>query len=92
MQNAYIERFDGSVRRKLFDAHLFRSLVRVPKLMNDLMLDYNTQRPHQALTFMIPLEFKCTIQEIFAYILFILLAFWHWLLSTYRASVTVNCQ
>jgi putative transposase len=26
--------------------------------VDDWMLDYNTQRPHQALNFMTPLEFK----------------------------------
>ncbi|WP_409025038.1 integrase core domain-containing protein [Hymenobacter sp.] len=26
--------------------------------MDEWMLDYNTQRPHQALNFMTPLEFK----------------------------------
>ena len=57
-QNAYIERFNGSFRRELLDAHLFRSLTHVRQLVDAWMLDYNTQRPHQALNFMTPLEFK----------------------------------
>jgi len=57
-QNAYIERFNGSFRRELLDAYLFRSLAHVRQLVGDWMLDYNTLRPHQALNFMTPLEFK----------------------------------
>jgi len=57
-QNAYIERFNGSFRRELLDAHLFRSLAHVRQLVDEWMQDYNTQRPHQALNFMTPIEFK----------------------------------
>lgn len=57
-QNAYIKRFNGSFRRELLDAHLFRSLAHVQQLVDEWMLDYNTQRPHQTLNFMTPLEFK----------------------------------
>ncbi|WP_046247514.1 integrase core domain-containing protein, partial [Hymenobacter terrenus] len=57
-QNAYIERFNGSFQRELLDAYLFRSLAHVRQLVGDGMLDYNTLRPHQALNFMTPLEFK----------------------------------
>lgn len=57
-QNAYIERFNGSFRREVLDAYLFRSLAHVRQLVGDWMLDYNTLRPHQALNFMTPLEFK----------------------------------
>ena len=57
-QNAYIERFNGSFRRELLDAYLFRSLAHVRQLMGEWMLDYNTLRPHQALNFRTPLEFK----------------------------------
>ncbi|AMJ67841.1 transposase [Hymenobacter sp. PAMC 26628] len=57
-QNAYIERFNGSFRRELLDAHLFRSLAHVRQLVADWMHDYNTQRARQALYFMTPIEFK----------------------------------
>lgn len=58
IQNACIERFNNSFRRELLDTHLFRSLAHVRQLVDEWMLDYNTQRPHQALNFMIPIEFK----------------------------------
>jgi putative transposase len=57
-QNAYIERFKGSFRRGLLDAHLFYSLAHVRQLVDEWMLDYNIQRPHQALNFRTPIEFK----------------------------------
>ena len=57
-QNAYSERFNGSFRRELLDAHLFRSLTHVRQLVDEWIHYYNTQWPHQALNFMIPLEFK----------------------------------
>ncbi|MBO2009533.1 transposase family protein [Siccationidurans soli] len=54
-QNAYIEHFNGSFRRELLDAHLFRSLAHVRQLVDEWMLDYNTQRSHQTLNFMTPI-------------------------------------
>jgi putative transposase len=59
-QHAYIERFNDSFRRELLDAHLFRSLALVCQLIVEWWHDYNTQRPHQALNFRTPLEFKQT--------------------------------
>ncbi|MBG8553823.1 transposase [Hymenobacter sp. BT594] len=57
-QNAYIERINGSFRRELLDAYLFRSLAHVRQLVDQWRHEYNTQRPHQALNFMTPLELK----------------------------------
>ena len=57
-QPASIERFTGSFRRELLDAPLFRSLAQVRQLVDEWRHDYNTQRPHQALNFRTPIEFK----------------------------------
>jgi putative transposase len=48
-QNAYIERFNGSFRRELLDAHLFRSLAHVRQLVDEWLHAYNTQRSHSNL-------------------------------------------
>jgi putative transposase len=57
-QNDYMERFNGSFRHEPLDAHLFCSLAHVRQLVAEWLLDYNTQRPHHALNFMTPIEFK----------------------------------
>jgi putative transposase len=58
-QNACIEHFNGSFCRELLDAHLFRSLAHVrQQLVDKWRHDYNTQRLHQALNCMTPIEFK----------------------------------
>ena len=57
-QNAYIERFNGSFRCELLDAHLFCSLAHVRQLVDEWMHGYNTHWPHKALNFMTPPEFK----------------------------------
>ncbi len=58
-QNAYVERFNGSFRREVLDAYLFTTLRQVRhQLLTEWMHDYNTLRPHQALGFLTPMEFK----------------------------------
>lgn len=57
-QNAYVERFNGSFRREVLDAYLFTTLRQVRHLLAEWMHDYNTLRPHQALGFLTPMEFK----------------------------------
>ena len=57
-QIAHIECFNGSFSRELLDAHLFCLLAHMRQLVDEWMDDYNTQRPHQALNFMTPIEFK----------------------------------
>ena len=57
-QNAYIERFNGSFRRELLNAHLFASLRQVREQCLSWQYDYNHLRPHQALNFLTPIEFR----------------------------------
>ena len=57
-QNAYIERFNGTFRREVLNAHTFRSLGHTRQLVAEWLVEYNTERPHQALGFMTPVEFR----------------------------------
>ncbi len=57
-QNAFIERFNGTFRREVLNAYLFRNLAQVREVVEGWLGDYNTERPHQALGFMTPIEFK----------------------------------
>lgn len=57
-QNAYIERFNGTFRREVLNANIFGSLAQVRQTANTWLEEYNTERPHQALKFMTPVEYR----------------------------------
>lgn len=57
MQNAYIERKNGSIRRELLNAYLFYSLGEVRVLKEEWRLDYNQDRPHKSLGYRSPLNY-----------------------------------
>ena len=54
MQNAYIERKNGSLRRELLNAYLFYSLAEVRTMTEEWRVDYNDERPHKALGYLSP--------------------------------------
>ena len=57
MQNAYIERKNGSVRRELLNAYLFYSLAEVREMSEEWRNDYNTERPHKSLGYLSPIKY-----------------------------------
>ncbi len=57
-QNAYIERFNGTFRREVLNANVFGSVVQVRRVVDEWVVEYNTERPHQALGFMTPVEYR----------------------------------
>ncbi|WP_394351909.1 integrase core domain-containing protein [Spirosoma agri] len=42
------------------NAYLFRNLAQVREVVANWMKNYNTERPHQTLGFMTPIEFRQT--------------------------------
>lgn len=58
MQNGYVERFNGSFRREILEAHLFGSLDEVRDLAHDWITCYNEERPHDALGKLPPSLFR----------------------------------
>ena len=44
-----MERLNGSVRRELLDAYIFKTLDQVREMAEEWREYYNTLRPHQAL-------------------------------------------
>lgn len=57
MQNAYIERKNGSIRRELLNAYLFNSLNEVRMMCDEWRQDYNYERPHKSLKYLSPINF-----------------------------------
>ncbi len=54
MQNGYIERKNGSLRRELLDAYQFESLNEIRHMSEEWRIDYNEERPHKALGYLSP--------------------------------------
>lgn len=57
-QNSIIERINGSYRRAVPDAYIFRTLHDVRELTEAWMTDYNECRPHESLDNMTPMEYR----------------------------------
>lgn len=57
MQNAFIERKNGSIRRELLNAYIFYNLNEVREKSEQWRLDYNTERPHKALGYLPPIGY-----------------------------------
>jgi putative transposase len=57
MQNAFIERKNGSLRRELLNAYIFYSLAEVRTMSEQWRIDYNTERPHKSLNYLSPLVY-----------------------------------
>lgn len=57
-QNAYIERFNGTFRRDVLNAYVFKSIKEVEEIISEWMYDYNYNRPHKSLKNKTPMEYK----------------------------------
>ena len=57
VQNAFIERFNGSYRSELLNMYVFKTLKDARQLTGDWKRTYNFERPHVALNNQTPIEF-----------------------------------
>jgi putative transposase len=57
-QNAYIERFNRTLRNELLDMYLFARLDDVREAVWWWMIEYNEQRPHDSLGELTPAEYQ----------------------------------
>ncbi len=60
-QNAYIERFNRTYRQEVLDLYLFTSLKQVQHITEHWTTIYNTERPHDSLNDMTPIDYKLTL-------------------------------
>jgi len=56
MQNGFVERFNGNIRRELLNAYVFRTIPEVRQMVQHWCYDYNFKRPHTALGQKTPAE------------------------------------
>ena len=56
MQNGFIERCNGNIRRELLNAYVFKTLDEVRIKAEQYMFDYNYNRPHKALNYKVPMD------------------------------------
>ncbi len=56
-QNAYIERFNGTFRRDVLNAYVFKSIKEVDEITSKWIIDYNYNIPHQSLKNKTPMEY-----------------------------------
>jgi putative transposase len=56
MQNEYVERLNGSLRKELLNAYVFRTIGEVREQVKEWIEDYNNFRPHEGLDNKIPAE------------------------------------
>lgn len=57
-QNSYIERFNGSYRRAVLDAYIFRTLSEVKEKTEEWRNYYNNDRPHETLGNIPPMQYR----------------------------------
>jgi putative transposase len=57
-QNSYIERFNRTYREEVLNFYIFKSLNQVREITEKWINQYNTERPHQSLKNMTPIEYS----------------------------------
>ena len=56
-QNAIVERFNRTYREDVLDSHLFYSIQHAADLTDQWLMEYNTEREHEALGYQTPVSY-----------------------------------
>jgi putative transposase len=62
-QNAFVERFNGTMRDELLNGEEFANLLEARVVVNDWLVEYNTLRPHRGLGMLTPAAFAASCNE-----------------------------
>lgn len=62
-QNAFVERFNGTMRDELLNGEEFDSLLEARVVIGDWLVEYNTLRPHRGLGMLTPAAYAASITE-----------------------------
>lgn len=60
-QNGYVESFNGKFRDECLNEHWFESLAEAQQIIEEWRIDYNEQRPHSSLNYMVPARFAARL-------------------------------
>lgn len=56
-QNAFIERFNQTLRKEVLNAYVFKTIPQVREIIDEFIIDYNHHRPHQSLGNQSPINY-----------------------------------
>jgi transposase InsO family protein len=62
-QNAFVERFNGTMRDELLNGEEFDSLLEARVVIGNWLVEYNTLRPHRGLGMLTPAAYAASIKE-----------------------------
>jgi transposase InsO family protein len=62
-QNAFVERFNGTMRDELLNGEEFDNLLEARVVIGNWLVEYNTLRPHRGLGMLTPAAYAASIKE-----------------------------
>jgi putative transposase len=62
-QNAFVERFNGTMRDKLLNGKEFDNLLEARVVIQSWLVEYNTLRPHRGLGMLTPAAYAASIEK-----------------------------
>lgn len=63
IENAFIESFNGRLRDECLNRHMFFTIPETQEILENWRVDYNLRRPHSALDFSTPSEFRASFER-----------------------------